>query len=101
MSRGAALLAAFALGLSTSAAADEWAYGAEVASGYDSNVGNAAHDRDVRDSATAYAGIGSGWERRFGLYTALQLGASVSAEQYSDMSALSNVGGQARVRLLH
>lgn len=101
MSRAAPLLAAVALGLSTAAAAGDWTWGAELASGYDSNVGNAADDRDVFASATTYAGFGSGWEQRFGLYTALQFGASLSAEQYSNMSELSNLGGQVRVRVLH
>jgi hypothetical protein len=101
VSRPAALLAAIALGLSTPAAAGDWTWGAELASGYDSNVGNAAHHRDVFDSGIAYAGVGSGWEQRFGSYTALQIGGSASAEQYSNMSQLSNLGGQLRLRLLH
>jgi len=101
VSRAAALLAAVALGLSTTAGAGDWTWGAELASGYDSNIGNAAHHRDVFDSGTAYAGIGSGWEQRFSSYTALQIGGSLSGEQYSNMSELSNLGGQLRLRLLH
>lgn len=97
---GCFAVAALALGLSANAQAG-WTQGAELAAGYDHNVGNAAHHDDVIGSATAYAGAGTTYERRFGGYTALQLQGSLSAEHYAQLTDLSNGGAQLRLRLLH
>jgi hypothetical protein len=101
LSRAAFGLAALALAVPLVATALTRTYGGELAAGYDSNVGNAANEHDLRDSPTAYAAFGVLDERRFGLFTALQLQAGISTEQYTGQDGLSNLGGQVRVQLLH
>ena len=91
----ALLLAALALAPGR-AAADGWSYAAELSGGYDSNVGNAGDDHDTRDSLVTSAGASATWERRFGLYSALQVRASAATDQLNDVADLSHVRGALR-----
>ncbi len=101
MRRAAAWLAALALGLPATAASSGWGFGGALGMGYDANAANASDPDDVRGVSTAFASAGAGWERRFGLFTALQLQGALSGEYVLDLERLSNARLGARVRLLH
>jgi hypothetical protein len=97
----AALLAGLALGVAAHAQAGTWSRAGSVAAGYDSNIGNAGHRENRRDVASLHASAGVGWERRFGLFTALQLQGAASAEPVFGIGRLSNAGVTGRLRVLH
>src|SRR5689334_24947006 len=94
------MLLALLLGAAPASAAP-WSSGAELGAGYDSNTGNAGSNGDVRDAATVDTGVNATWERRFGLFTALQWRNSLSAEQVFGLEDLSSVRATTRLRLLH
>jgi hypothetical protein len=84
-----------------SAAPGAWSAAGELAAGYDSNIGNAGSSDDERAAASAYAGASATYERRFGLYTALEARGSLSGEQVFDLEDLSSARAALRLRLLH
>lgn len=101
MRRAAAWLAVLALGSSGPAAASGPSFGGALGMGYDDNIANAGDPDDIRESSSVYASAGAGWERRFGLFTALQVQGAVTGERVMNLERLSNAGASARVRLLH
>jgi hypothetical protein len=101
VSRAAPWLAALALGLPAGAAASAWGLGGALGMGYDANAANAGDPDDIRGVSAVFASAGANWERRFGLFTALQLQGALTGESVFDLERLSNAGLGARVRLLH
>jgi hypothetical protein len=96
----AALLAGLALATSASATGGT-SYGGSLGAAYDDNAANAGDPEDIRAVTSAFASAGASWERRFGLFTALQLQGAVSTEQVFELERLSYAGATARLRLLH
>jgi hypothetical protein len=90
-----------ALSLPASVAAGTVSQTAELAVAWDDNVGNAGSDHDRRGSASFHAGTSLNWERRYGLFTALQLRGSLAVEELVDPVELSSARASARVRVLH
>jgi hypothetical protein len=76
-------------------------YSAELSSGYDSNLGNAAEGAGVAHSPFAGAGAHATWQRDLGLYTTLVARGSLQAEHYADAAGLDNGKVTGLVRLLH
>jgi hypothetical protein len=99
--RGAALLAALALGLPAVAPAATWTYAGETGVFHDSNSGNAGTIHDRRNADALYASGSATWNRRYGGYTALQLRHSLSLEQWTGLEQLTNTRYALRARVLH
>lgn len=97
MKPAAALLAALALPASAASAG----FGGTLGMGYDDNAANASDPEDIRAVTSAFASAGASWERRFGLFTAMQFQAAAATEQVFELQRLSYAGATARVRLLH
>jgi hypothetical protein len=94
-------LAALVLAVPAGAAAAGWSFGGALGAGYDDNTGNASEPDDIRASGTVFATVGASRERRFGLFTALQVQGAALAEGVFDLGQLSNAGLGLRLRLLH
>lgn len=71
----------------------------ELSSGYDTNVTNAAADRDVREAGLIAGGLSGSSMRELNLYTTLELRGTAAAEYSASFSPLSNgkLSGLARV----
>lgn len=82
-------------------AIDAFTRSADLGAGYDANVGNSISPEDERNASIVSAGAGASWERRFGLYSALQLSGGVAAEQVFAIEDLSNARATMRLRLRH
>ncbi|HUS23611.1 MAG TPA: hypothetical protein VM369_01580 [Candidatus Binatia bacterium] len=72
--------------------------GAELGAGYDSNLGNAGHAQDVRDSPFGAAALQAEWTQDAGAYAALALRARADGESYARLHTLDNLKGSLQLR---
>lgn len=99
-----AALAAALLLLAPPAAADHHVklrWSGDLGFGYDDNVGAAAYDMDIRDSAFASAGLNLDQARRLSSTTGLLLRGSLRGDAYEAAAGLSSGKLTALARLAH
>ena len=78
-----------------------WRYGGSAGIGFDSNPGNAEVGKMVPATGYGNAGLNAGWMRHTTDDSALQLRASVDAQQYFRYAGLSNLRAALQVRELY
>lgn len=78
----------------------QWSFGAEAGLGYDSNVGNAQWQRDIRDSFFSDLMLSAQRAQPFGASGQWQLRGMISAEESNDFEGLSHRRGALGARIV-
>ncbi|HUR41840.1 MAG TPA: tandem-95 repeat protein [Verrucomicrobiae bacterium] len=76
-------------------------FSGDVGSGFDTNVGNAQADADVRESGFVSAAGHASWQHRLNLYTTVLLRGTLQGEHVESFEGLSNAKGIGMARLVY